>query len=247
MKPLDASGAETLIIGHVGACGSGKTYRLKLRVATALRSGWQGCFIIADVLGEWPMREGTQELGPLLHGSPALLIRRCSGVPRVEALAPGSVVVCRPRQSDRVDDAATSAWADRLCEVAMRRKDCIVVAPEVWRYAREHHEMPRHLKQLAHEHRHARAGIWWDSQSFAEVKKELVKRTGWIWIHGTGAYQDLKFLESMGGKHLPEAVKDAQRRNCAGSSGHHVMFRLSNPMPPYVVRGPSGEALATYG
>lgn len=230
---LGASEAEGLMVLHVGACGSGKTYRLKARVAAACRTGWtsanRGRFVILDVKREWPMVDGSLERGPLLSGSPAISMGACHVPPKDAARWP-ELVICRPRGSEATDEEAGRAWCDRVCRAALERGSAIVVAPEVYRYAREGYRMAPGLEELAHEHRHRACGVWCDVQSFAEVKKELVKRMGWIYIHGTGAYEDLGRLERMGGRGLAAAVLEAQRRNVSGSPGHHVVFRTADPL-----------------
>jgi hypothetical protein len=243
-----AGDVEGSVVGHLGACGSGKTYRMKLRVAAAVRSGWPGCFVVADVRGEWPAVDGDRELGPLLYGSPAIRIRRAR-VPTLAQMEPGAVVVCRPR-----GDEDLAVWFEQICKRAQERGGVVVVAPEVWRYAREHQRMSRSLERLVHEHRHTSCGLWWDAQSFPETSKELIRRSGFLFVHGTGAHEDLKRLEAIGGRELAAAVLDAQRRNvqptpgnARGRPGHHVVFRAAVPIAPYQVRAPSGEVVATHG
>lgn len=232
---------EGSIVGHFGACGSGKTFRLKARVAAAVRCGWPGRVVVLDVRQEWPRADDAPELGPLLSGSAVPMAR--AHVPRLDA--PGAaVVICRPRTTDPKE---VRDWADRCIRAALEARGVLVVAPEVWRYAREHERMTPALEQLAHEHRHARASLWFDAQSFPEVSKELLRRAGWLCIHGTGAHEDLRRLEAIGGPHLAAAVLEAQRRNVRGAPGHHVWFRAADPMPPFRLLGPDGSELATFG
>lgn len=236
MRALSSAEAEGSIVGHLGACGSGKTWKLKARVAAAVRSGWRGAFLIADVKREWPAPDGAGELGPLLYGAPAVRMRRGMR----GSIDAGTVHIVRPRPEEDLAE-----WFDAICARAMEAGGTVVVAPEVWHYAREHERMSPALESLVHEYRHRACGLWWDAQSFAEVKKELVRRTGFLFIHGTGAHEDLRRLEAMGGHELSAAVLEAQRRNVLGRSGHHVVFRQANPFPPFVVRGPNGEAIET--
>lgn len=230
---------EGAVVVHVGACGSGKTYRLRARVAAAARSGWPGTFVVADVKREWPRPEGTAELGPLCSGSRVEMAR--AHVPPVERTADDpQVIICRPRADEARDVERVRAWCDRLCLAALERRDCIVVIPEAYRYAREGERMAPGLETLSHEYRHHRCGIWLDCQSVPEVRKELLRRAGWWCIHGTGAHEDLRRFEAMGGKALVVAVLEAQKRNVQRGPGHHVWFRTANPFPPYEVRDPRG-------
>lgn len=244
MAVLGAGDAEGLVVGHVGACGSGKTYRLKARVASALRAGWRGTFLVLDVKGEWPMRDGSGERGPLLSGS-AIDMARCH-LPPIDRAWP-ALLVCRPRGDEQREGEAGVSWADEVCRRALDRGGVIVVAPEMYRYAREGYPLAPSIAELVHEYRHRACGLWWDAQSFPEVKKELVRRSGYLWIHGTGAHEDVRRLARMGGDALARAVVDAQRRNVQGRAGHHVIFRIAMPLPPYVVRSPEGRELARFG
>lgn len=236
--------SEGAICCHVGACGSGKTYRLKLRVAAACRSGWGGRFIVADVKREWPQVKGTGELGPLLSGSP-VRIARVTGVPPSDARERAQVFVAQPRTG--LDAEAIRGWCGELAARALEWRGTILVLPEAYRYAREGERMHPKLEELSHEYRHAACGIWFDMQSFPELRKELLRRAGWIWIHGTGAHEDLERLHKMGGPALRAAALEAQRRNAAGRAGHHVIFRAAHPFPPFVVYGPEGAEVARFG
>lgn len=229
---------------HVGACGSGKTYRLKLRVAAACRSGWAGTFVVADVKREWPTVEGSGELGPLLSGS-ALRVARVTGVPKDSARERAQIIVARPPAG--ADAERVRAWADDLAALVLRWGSTILVLPEAYRYAREGERMGAKLEELSHEYRHARCGIWWDMQSFPELRKELLRRAGYVWIHGTGAHEDLDRLHRIGGPQLRAAALEAQRRNTSGRPGWHVIFRASTPFPPYELRDPQGAVVATFG
>lgn len=236
--------SEGAVCCHVGACGSGKTYRLKVRVAAACRSGWRGTFLVCDVKREWPMVEGAEERGPLLTGS-SVRIARCTGVPPVNARERAQVIVARPKAG--ADAEAIRAWADGCAVRALEWGSTILVLPEAYRYAREGERMGPGLEALSHEYRHAACGVWWDMQSFPELRKELLRRAGFIWIHGTGAREDLDRLERMGGRELAQATLEAQRRNVHGRPGHHVIFRAANPFPPFTLYSPEGAPLATFG
>lgn len=235
---------EGAVCCHVGACGSGKTYRLKLRVAAACRSGWAGRFIVADVKREWPQVEGSGELGPLLSGT-RVRIARVVGVPPKDARDRAQVFVARPPAGLKPE--GVRAWADELAARALEWGGTILVLPEAYRYAREGERMGPKLEEISHEYRHAACGVWFDMQSFPELRKELLRRAGFVWIHGVSAQEDLERLQKMGGKHLVAAALEAQRRNVSGRPGHHTIFRTANPFPPFVLYGPEGRPISSFG
>lgn len=237
--------SESAVCVHVGACGSGKTYRLKLRCSSALRNGYAGDFCVYDVKREWPMVDGSGERGPLLSGSP-IGLRRARSLPDVR-VAGARCIIVRPRAGASPDEIA--AGFDALCFAAIKRRDTIIVAPEAYRYAPEGHALSPGLAELSHEYRHARCGIWLDCQSVPEVKKELLRRGGFWFLHGTGAYEDLVRFRKMGGRALEAAVLEAQKRNVGPPArpGHHVILRAANPIPPFVVLDPSGKPVASFG
>ncbi|GAB5543435.1 MAG: hypothetical protein SangKO_031950 [Sandaracinaceae bacterium] len=239
--------ASDAVVGHLGAPGSGKTWRLKWRVASAVRMGWHrggGRIVVADVKREWPRGEVDPPRTPLTSGARVEMGRMTGRVPRVDAELP-PLTICRPRTGASADEVR--AWFDALCRFALDRRRVVLVAPEVWRYARESERMVPALEELAHEHRHRHVSLWFDTQDFASTKKELLKRAGWFMLHGTAAHEDLTYLRKLGGPQLPDAVQGAMHLNRERGAGHFVVFNTAHPLPPYQVIGPDGVTVVSPG
>ena len=249
--------ASDLVVCHLGAPGSGKTWRMKVRAAAAYRLGLcdDGTrIVVADVKREWPSGPRDPARGPLTSGSKVPMGRLTGRIPKPDAELP-PVLICRPgtpaADAAAPTNDATRAWFDELCRFATKRQRVVLVVPEVWRYAREQERMVPALEYLAHEHRHANVALWIDAQDIASVKKELLKPCGWWFLHGTAAYEDLGYLNKKGGPALggnPQrgqagAVMRAMELNRTRGPGHFVLFNAAQPFPPYHVRGPDGAEL----
>lgn len=238
------STSEHLVL-HLGATGSGKTWRLKTRVAAAVRVGWTRQtgmrVLVADVKREWPRGPKDPPRTPLTSGSAIPMARVTGRVPAADAELP-DVTIARPVEGwpeERIE-----AWHEQLVRFALERRRVVLVSPEVWRYAPQSRQrLPPGLAELAHEHRHRDVCFWADAQSYPEVNKELVRRCGTHVIHGTDALEDLDRLQRMGGRPLRAAVLRAMQLNDERGPGHFVVYQRARPLGPFVLRGPDGRAI----
>lgn len=210
-----------MIYGSVGICRSGKTYGMQRMVAAELRnarSPWR--VVILDVNREWP--------GEPARGAPAIRFAVASSPGQVaRALASGErAVLVRPPFGSVAESERDRAFADDLAHVAIaHRGPVVLVIPEVHRYLEEGAKAPRHLRTIIHQHRHTQTGLLWDTQQFADVRKELLRETTYgLRLYGQAHASSIKRVREEFGPNAVRLVREAAARARRGERGWHVLW-----------------------
>lgn len=211
-----------MIVGAVGFCGTGKTYGTQRLVAAELRrpggSRWR--FLILDCNAEWP---GAPSRGAGLR----FALARSPGE-AARALQSGHVaVLVRPAGMTTVADPEQDRQAaNDLAQIAIacRAPTCLVL-PECHRYIEEHKPAPPYVRTIIHQYRHTRTGMLWDTQQFADIRKELLRET----VHGLRVYgqadaSSLKALKERIGPRAAALAFEAGKRKRAGQPGWHFVW-----------------------
>lgn len=208
-----------MIVGAVGVCRSGKTYGMQRMVAAELRQGaspWR--IVILDVNREWP--------GEPARGAPPIRFVVASSAGQVaRALVSGErAVLVRPPFGTVGESARDRAFADDLARVAIQHPGPVALAiPEVHRYLEEGAKAPPHLRTVIHQHRHTRTGLLWDTQQFADVRKELLRETTYgLRLYAQVHASSLKRVREEYGPRAVALLREAARRMRAGERGWHV-------------------------
>lgn len=130
----------------------------------------------------------------------------------------------------------TVEQADELAGIATE-KAAVLVLPEA------HHYLPNignyiegdNLETLVTEWRHAKAGLWLDSQRFAAISARAIEACHvWSMFAMVGP-NDLKRVYGEGGQELVDAIKECARRFAEpiNQPGWHVEYRPAVKLPPY--------------
>lgn len=211
-----------------GVCGSGKTYRLKVLAAEALKSGYR--VLVLDVNAEWNMAER-----PLAGSTPAWG-RATTAKGAASALERGAqLVLVRPAIGD--DELPTQAAAEALAEVAIDSPfEVIIVVPEIHQAIRNPGRIPPALRSLIHRFRHVRAALWCDTQHFRDLHTEIRDAAAWMYIHATGSARDWERLAEWGSPELAEAARAASAKMLAGEPGWHVAVPSAFTAGPYELK-----------
>lgn len=217
----------------VGTCKSGKTYTLQALVARSLREGRGWRFVVLDLNAEWPAEP--------FKGAPPLryTVVRTSGEARAALDAGRELVIVQPDGDGDNTERPWAALADELGAAAIDAAGYVcVVLPEAHTSAREHYPLPPSIRTIAHRYRHpsVRAGVWWDTQHFADVSKDLLRASTLIYLFANAARTDLDEAKRLGGPELVAAIEEAGRRALAGEPGWHVRLTTLHRAPPYTLR-----------
>lgn len=226
----------------VGTCGSGKTFTMQTLVAASCRAG-RGPFVVLDLNGEWCPAAGGALAEPFRKvGGSYRWSRAKDGAGAAAALAAGhSLVVVHPSrellEADDAPPAPLAPLADELARVCIDHPTlAILCLPEAHTSAREHYPLPGALRNIAHRHRHIGTGIWWDTQHFADVSKDLERASTLIYLFGNAGEADKQKIMRIGGKELAEAVAECGARASRGEPGWHVRLDTLSRRPPFELR-----------
>jgi hypothetical protein len=211
-----------VIIAAIGGCGSGKTYHLRRLVEGAVRGSWAA--VVLDTNGEF---EGGTVISDPSQARAALRKHR--------------LVRVKPPKSMQV--AGASPWrdvAETLAQAAISHPHpCAVVLPEAHKSCHEGTPLPSGIKEIAHEWRHRRAGLWVDTQHFARLSKEILDESGRLYLFAQGSPRDLEAIRKYAGPYGPEllaAVRSCGAKVLEGEPGWHVLLEPYRSEPPYILR-----------
>lgn len=230
-----------MIHGFVGTCGMGKTYTMQLCIGHELerpRHRWRFLVCVTND-DDWPgplrpwldvMRsvETLEQAGRALRAHPIVLVHPPLG---------------RPLGPHRVDGTRLRGFGDELAKLACDGPATILVLPEA------QHAMPQSFRELdpslrliVHQYRHRQlggVGLWWDTQSFADVAVEVRKATQRLYLFGNSSSSDLDEFRRLGGTagaELVRAVEECGVRAELGEKGFHVQLSTLSRRPPFELR-----------
>lgn len=230
--------------GFVGSCGSGKTWTMQALVAASCRAG-RGPFVVLDLNAEWVPEAGGALAEPIRKvGGSYRWSRAKTAEQAAAALAAGhSLVIVHPdRATFEAEDAPPAPLAplaDELGRVCIDHPTlAILCLPEAHTSAREHYPLPASLRTIAHRHRHTavRAGIWWDTQHFADVSKDLERASGLLYLFANAGHADRLKLQQLGGRELAASIEECGTRASGGAPGWHVRLDTLSRRPPFELR-----------
>jgi len=241
-----------VIRGFYGSCGSGKTHTIKVLVGLSLKAN-RGPFVVCDLNNEWAKRGAGLDEPIRRAGGSYRWCRVPDARTAAAALADGfGLVLVQPgaAELDLPPDAPhdlrmrpLAPLVDELGAACIAHPGpAILVLPEAHTSAREGYPLPPSLRSIVHRWRHpsVNAGLWYDTQHFADVSKDLERAARYLYLFANGSAVDLRKIRELGGTvggpMLEAAIIEAGKRATKGQPGYHVRLGMLDRGGPYKLR-----------
>jgi DNA helicase HerA-like ATPase len=218
-RPNDVLNVDALL--HVGVSKSGKTYTLQHSVGeAATRAGRR--FLVLDRLAEWP---GNCR-APMARGETTSDARAA-----IRDEAPITLIQ-PPRSFDGRGSGDLPEFAEGFVRLALELGVTLVL-PEAHLYAPKRGKLYPYMTELVTAYRHYKAGLWADSQRFAQVHEHVVSQAEAARFFAMRSESDKKRARDEGGPELESLIVEALTRLGNSDPGWHVRIGAGAPVNPY--------------